>query len=299
MTAVKRFARPSNLEEALAAKRADPGAAYLAGGTLLLAGDGRDRPESVIDLGPSLPRDIAVEAEVLLLGAGLSFQDLAESAIVPPFLIDAALSMANRNTRNRATLGGNLAADKSCSSLVPLLLALGTELEVLTPFASPSGAEALSPPMSERLSLEAWLCDREKPDSPRASDLVLRILVSLGPRRRAAYRRWNRLSCDLSVLGAAVAFDLEGQGSGAQGISSLHIALGGVGPRARRFPAIEELFEGSALPSRESIEAAVAPLLHPIDDLRASAAFKRLRASQLVAEALLDAAAGRGEGGKA
>ena len=136
--------------------------------------------------------------------------------------------------------------------------------------------------------LETWLAEREMASTKdlRVYDLVIRVFVPVPDGRRAAYRRWNRVSCDLSVLGAAVAYDLEG-GT----LRNLRIALGGMGPKARRFPAIEALFEGSGLPAREKIEVAVAPLLNPIDDLRASAAFKRLRGAQLVADALLDAAA--------
>lgn len=278
MTKVQRYTKAAGLEEALSARRADPAAAYLAGGTALLAGDARDKPESVIDVGASLPREILREKSSLNIGAGATFQELAESAELPPCLVEAALSMVNRNTRNRATLGGNLGADKSCSSLIPILLALGAEVEV----ASPTGA---APGERKRLDLEAWLRSRaEKPEMARAADLVLRVVLPLEEGSRASYRRWNRVSCDLSVLGAAAAYRLEGGK-----VAGLRLALGGFGPKARRFPAVEALFEGQALPAREEIEAAVSPLIHPIDDLRASAAFKRLRGAQLVADALRDA----------
>jgi probable selenate reductase FAD-binding subunit len=279
MKTVKRYLRPSGLAEALAAKRAEPEAAYLAGGTFLLAGDGRDRPESLIDLGSALPRGVALEGSgpglALSIGAGTSFQELAESRELPACLLEATLSMANRNTRNRATVGGNLAADKSCSSLIPILLALGAELELASPYS----------PEPRRIGLESWLGSRDGLGAvSRNVDIVLRILVPIGSGKLAAYRRWNRVSCDLSVLSAAVAYTLEG---GA--VRSLRIALGGLGPKARRFAELEALFEGSPLPSREGIEARVAPLLRPLGDLRASAAFKRLRGAQLLADALTEA----------
>jgi CO/xanthine dehydrogenase FAD-binding subunit len=281
MNGVQRFVRASGADGALAAKRADPNAAYLAGGTLLLAGDRGDKPSSVIDLGAALPRGVDRRGGTLVMGAGTTFQELAESRDAPAFLVEAALTMVNRNTRNRATLGGNLGADKSCSSLLPILIALSSEIEVVSPDA----------PSPTRLGLEDWLRERAGEVSmaravgPGASDLVVRILVPLREGRRAAYRRWNRVSCDLSVLGAAAAFELAG---GA--MRGFRLALGGLGPRARRFPLLEALFEGSPLPSRERIESMVAPLLSPIDDLRASAAFKRLRGAQLIADAMRDAA---------
>jgi CO/xanthine dehydrogenase FAD-binding subunit len=286
MSGVRRYIKAASIEEALAAKRADPSASYLAGGTLLLAGDGRDKPEAVIDVGVALPKTVGREGGSWSIGAGASFQELAESKDLPPCLIEAALSMVNRNTRNRATVGGNLGSDKSCASLIPILIALGAMVDVVSPVHPES---ALKP---ERLELEAWLRTRAlagATEGPRAADLALRVVVPEGATTRAVYRRWNRVSCDLSVLGAAAAYGLEGGR-----VRNLRLVLGGLGPRARRFPEIEALFEGSPLPPREKIESAVSPLLKPIDDLRASAAFKRLRGAQLAADALCDAAATRG-----
>lgn len=279
MTKVRRYIKASSVADALDARRAESAAAYLAGGTALMAGDGRDKSESVIDLGAALPRGIVREDsgldETLTLGAGATFQEIAGSREVPPCLAEACLSMVNRNTRNRATLGGNLGADKSCSSLIPILIALGADVEVASP----------SSPKPRRVELEGWLRSRaEKPEPASASDLLLRVFVPLMEGRRASYRRWNRAACDLSVLGASVAYGIE-NGS----VDGLRIALGGLGPKARRFPVLEALFEGRPLPSRSEIEAAVAPLLKPIDDLRASAAFKRLRGAQLLADALIGA----------
>ena len=276
MSKVLRYSKASSWEEALAARRDDPAARWLAGGTVLLAGDGREKPESVIDLSAFLPRGIARAGVELVIGAGASFQEIADSKAVPDCLADAALTMVNRNTRNRATLGGNLGADKSCSSLIPILVALEAEVEV----ASPLSGER------ERLALDDWLAERAegRASVARAADLAFLVIVPLREGTHAAYRRWNRISCDLSVLGAAVAYRIEGGMT-----AGIRIALGGLGPKARRFPALEAFFEGLAPPSRDEIEEAVAPLLRPIDDLRASASFKRRRGAQLVADAFADA----------
>ncbi|HOX33670.1 MAG TPA: FAD binding domain-containing protein [Spirochaetales bacterium] len=267
MRRTERYARPASLGEALALKAADPAAAWLAGGTFLLAGDARDKPESLIDLGAFLPRGLSAAGAALAIGAGTSFQELADSRAAPALLRRAALGMANRNVRNRATVGGNLGANRSCSSLIPSLLVLGAELEL---------AEG-GPPAAA--GLESWLA------GPRGLVLSLRIPAEAG--RRSACGRWARTACDLSVLSAAVSYRLS-----AGAMRDLRIALGGLGPRARRFPELEALFEGRPLPSREDMEARIAPLLRPIDDLRGSAEFKRFRAAALAAE-LLRAAAGQ------
>jgi CO/xanthine dehydrogenase FAD-binding subunit len=159
--------------------------------------------------------------------------------------------------------------------MLPILIALEAEVEVVSP----------SSPKPRLIGLESWLQLRaESAEFAYASDLILRVYVSLKEGRHAAYRRWNRVSCDLSILGAAAAYEFEGEI-----FRNVRLALGGFGPKARRFPAIESLFEGKPLLAREAIEEAVSPLLDPIGDLRASAAFKRLRGAQLVADALGDA----------
>ncbi|MBU1081008.1 MAG: FAD binding domain-containing protein, partial [Spirochaetes bacterium] len=125
---VKEYFKPTDVEEALGLLSA-PGALALAGGTWALAFEGRDKPERVVDLGAALPRSIERRGEATRIGAYATFQEIIESAAAPAVVKAAAASMANRNTRNRATIGGNLGANKSCASLVPVLLALGASVE--------------------------------------------------------------------------------------------------------------------------------------------------------------------------
>jgi len=257
MRAVQRYLKAASVAEALAAKAADPSAAWLAGGTYLLAGDGRDKPASVIDVGNALPSAIAVADGIVAIGAGATFQAIADSSL-PPILRDAALAMSDRNVRNRATLGGNLGARKSCSSLIPSLLALDAEVEIA----------GRSPAF---LPLREWLDSRAEDPEAGNAELVLGARARLDPSRRAAYLRWARTSCDLALISVAVSFVLDGAV-----VRGLRLALGGMGPRARRFPEIESLLELSPLPEREVIEAVVAPRLD----------FKRLRGALLVADAL-------------
>ncbi|HNX30926.1 MAG TPA: FAD binding domain-containing protein [Holophaga sp.] len=259
-TPIASYERPSGVEEALAARRKNPAAAWLAGGTFLLAGDFRDKPASVIDVGRILPRGIAASDGILSIGAGATFQEIADSPAVPGAFRDAALGMNHRNTRNRATLGGNLGANKSCASFIPLLLVLEAVLET----------------SEGRAGAAEWLA--------RPAGLVLGASMPLERGRATVYRRWSRTACDIAVLSAAVSLTMK---DGA--VAGLRIAMGGLGPHVRRFPELETLFEGKDLPGREAIESMAAPLLSPLDDLRGSAAFKRLRAAALLADALHDA----------
>ena len=158
--------------------------------------------------------------------------------------VEAALSMVNRNTRNRATLGGNLGADKSCSSLIPILIALGADGRASSRRSIPNRRHA-----TERLGLEAWLslprprrCHRGAArGGPRA------------PRHRAAARgRPAPPTGDGIGSPATCRFSAPPPPSVSRAAEyrDLRLALGGLGPKARRFPEIEALFEGSAPAAR-------------------------------------------------
>jgi hypothetical protein len=162
VNAVKRYSRAGSWHEALELRDGEPGARWLAGGTALLAGDGRDKPDSVIDLGSALPRAIELVGGELSIGACATFQDIAAAPALPRYLVDAALTMVNRNTRNRATLGGNLGADKSCSSLIPLLIALDAR-------GRESPRLQLGRPRTS--ASRHWLDGRAEEPRARASDL--------------------------------------------------------------------------------------------------------------------------------
>ncbi len=260
---VVKYIRAASLDEADRVLGSDKRARLLAGGTQLLTSEFRDREIVAVDVGTLLPRGIERTGEGLIrIGAGAAFQDLADSPRVPRVLSEAARGMANRNVRNAATVGGNLGANRSCSSLVPALLVLDARVRV-------HGA-------AESRPLADWLA--------APSGIVTCVEVPAAPGFRAAYARWSRTACDLSVLTCAVAYRPDG---GA--VRNVRIACGGLDARSRRFPELERLFEGRPLPGRDEAAAAIAPLLKPKDDLRGSAAFKRLRASDLVAEALLAA----------
>lgn len=280
---VKTYSRPATLAEAIKLKAADPGARYLAGGSFLLAGDASRHPERVVDVGAVLPGGLERRGDALSIGAGTTFQELADDPAAPAVLRGAALQMANRNVRNRATVGGNLGAGKTCASLVAPLLALDAKVSVAV--AASAGSTGDSDALNEGVvPLADWLA------APEGLILSVRLLLPLG--RRAAALRWGRTACDLSVLTASVAFTPSRQTSGAAGLSpdalllDVRVVLGGLGPRARRFPELEKLLEGRPLPSKAEIEAAAAPLFSPRDDQRGSAAFKRLRAAALLADAL-------------
>lgn len=73
---------------------------------------------------------IKAEDGYVCIGAMTTFQDLVESEMTPGWLREAALFMASRTKRNMATIGGNIAAKRSDSYLIPALSAAGAVLEL-------------------------------------------------------------------------------------------------------------------------------------------------------------------------
>jgi xanthine dehydrogenase YagS FAD-binding subunit len=115
------YIRPTTVAEAVAAA-AEPGSAYLAGGTNLLdlMKAGAARPERLIDISrlPGLDRIDWLEDGGLRIGALVRNADLAYDAGVQrrfPAVAEALLSGASPQLRNAATMGGNLLQQTRCA----------------------------------------------------------------------------------------------------------------------------------------------------------------------------------------
>ncbi len=114
-------ARPSSLAELVAARRANPGAHLLAGGTDLVANIRRGivAPEHLIELThvAELQGIAETSSGGLRIGAGVTLAALIEDERVEatfPVVVEAAHAVAAASHREVATLGGNLCLDTRC-----------------------------------------------------------------------------------------------------------------------------------------------------------------------------------------
>ncbi|MHB9153708.1 MAG: FAD binding domain-containing protein [Spirochaetales bacterium] len=267
---VKAYFRPKSAQEALGLLATEENAMLLAGGTYLTTSQFADSPMSVIAITGLVPKAIERHGDKIIIGAGATFQEIADSSLLPEALREAALCMADRNIRNRATIGGNIGANKSCSSLIPFILVAEARY-------SRVGAPAILASEWEAAAAAASAAER---------GFIAAMEFEASSSRRFAYGRYARTSCDVSVLTCAVSAELVAASQGGPSLRGLRIAMGGLSPHARRFPEIERLFEASSLSAKAEIEAAAAPLFSPKSDVRGSADFKRLRAAALLADVL-------------
>lgn len=259
---VKEYLRPKTPEEALALLRGRSGSRLLSGGTYLLSSRFAGEPMTLISLAGILPDKAGVRGKEMVLGANLSFSGLLETDGLPAALMDAAMSMGNRNIRNRATVGGNIGADKSCSSLIPFFVVSRARYERVD--MSPVDAEAWS-------SLDA-----------AERGIVSGVIVPSLTGRKIVFGRFGRVAGDVSIVTCAVSAELSGEGR----LKDVLVAMGGMAPKVRRFPEIERLFEGSKVPSAAEVERGAAPYLNPVSDIRGSESYKRRRGAALLADLL-------------
>lgn len=227
---IEQFYRPGTVQEALGLKRKlKDRAVFLAGGTLVNSKDFPVRHEHVISLeGLKLNRISRRKGEVTI-GALCTLEQLIESALIPNCLKVALRQVVSRNVRNMATIGGLVAAGKSCSDVLPMLIALEAEIEILKPSA-------------KNMSLEDYL--ETRPDG-----LITQIVLPKSHlSRRQAFSNLRISANSASMLTVAVSLEHD-NGT----IDEPIIALGGVGRELVRLSAVEGKLAGNAIPSTDEI----------------------------------------------
>jgi len=269
------LAEPGSIDEALELMKDEVDRPILMGGGTNLLVDLRNRGKAAGRLAwlgriPELRR-IEVTKDRVVLGARTTITDLlrrAELETAGPSLLHSARMFAGHMIRNAATVGGNICYGSPAADVVPPLLSLDAELTL----ASPSGQRSI--PLQEFLT--GYKATARRPDE---------ILTSIGwPRPPAgAANMFHKLGLRkgdaITVIGVAVTIAVE------NGHCSLaRIALGAVAPTVLRAKGAERLLEGERLTSAVIAEAArhAAQVCRPIDDLRASADYRRHTVEVLV-----------------
>ncbi len=261
---------PGSLDEALdilAANGSTNGVMALAGGTNLIVDirAQRERPVRLVGLG-NVDELLGIEndGESISIGSRTTVSDLLrapEIAAAAPSLVDAARVFGGQMVRNTATVGGNIACASPAAALVPPLMSLDAEVVL----ASRSGARTVM--------LDEYFLDY-KEDVRRPDELITKISWKRPEARWANsfYKLGWRKGDPITITGIAVTLAVaDGRCSRAR------IALGAVAPVVLRAKKAEAMLEGETL-TPPLIDAAARQAVHecsPIDDLRASAEYRR------------------------
>lgn len=216
-------------------------------------------------------RGISIADGSVTLGGATTVSDILRHREMPAAgaaLIDAAKVFGGQMVRNTATVAGNICFGSPAADLVPPLLALDA---VITLKSNRGGRDV---PLSEYFT--GYKSSVRKPN-----ELLTAISWPVPPDNSIStfYKLARRKGDAISVLGVAVSLTRE-NGS----CSKARIALGCVGPCVMRATKAETLLEGRVL-TPSLIEAAADKAMEeasPIDDVRASAAYRKQQVRILV-----------------
>jgi putative selenate reductase FAD-binding subunit len=261
---ITEFARASSIEEAVDFNR--KGFTYLAGGTQINNASSRrwGTPiEKVVSLDALDLSGISVDdTGAVIIGSGTTLQEIADSDIVPEALRNAAGFIPTRSVRNIATIGGNIAANRPDSYIIPTLIALEAS-------AGLAGDNSLS--------VEAYVFGKH-------SELITCIQVPKSNVCCVAVKE-SRSQLALPVVSAAVRILRRSDSS----IARVIVAAGCVAPHVIRLTGVERgIIDDSTIDaeSQSRIELAVATEISPSVDFLGSAEYKRYINSVVIADAL-------------
>jgi carbon-monoxide dehydrogenase medium subunit len=185
---------------------------------------------------------------------------------------EAAGVIANPVVRNMGTIGGSIAFADPAADYPPALVAAGADIEI----ASRSGRR--------RVPAEAFFVDWYQ-TALLPGEIVTNIFLPAVPERSSGrYLKLARVAGDFAIASVALFIALTDDGR----IATLRLAVGGCGPKPLRAHEMEKALVGN-FPHKLDAQAlgqALAEASDPVDDVRASAAYRRTVVPRLVARAI-------------
>lgn len=273
---------PRSLAELWGTLSEHPQARVFAGGTDLLIWlrGRRIDPPSLISLAKiETLGGIGEDSHWLRIGATTSHAALLDDPRIKTrfsVLAQALKTLGSPHIRRMGTIGGNIVTASPAGDTLPPLLVLDAEVELcsaagmrrmpISDFIPAPGKTALGP--GEILSA-VYL--------PKPAEHLFQHFEKVGLR--------SAMACAIASLAAVIGIS-DGR------IESARLAWGSVGPTVVRIPAIEAALIGQTL-SRKTLESIIPQVLSgisPLDDVRASAAYRRLVAGNLLLRLLKFAA---------
>ncbi len=270
---------PATVEEAIATLRAASGEApaVIAGGTDLLLDldDGRIAPARVVSLRRLPWKTLDWVGEALTVGSTLPLRSLEDDPDVRrrlPGLHQAVRAVGSVALRHRATLGGNLGRSAPASDLIPMLLALDAEVDLVGPAGE------------RRLPVDAFVqASRRTALAP--GELIRSVRI---PEARPSAYLWQRVrpANDISQIAVAAAYSPSGR--------RWSVAVGGLPPRPILLGDVARAL-GPAPPDDATLRAAAARAAREVPvaaDQRASEEYRRRLVGTLLVRAVREVRGG-------
>jgi len=277
---------PADLSEALRLLAEEPGWTPIAGGTdlMVLFNAGRLQAPRLLDLSRLYElKGVSEDGTHLTLGALTTYTELLEQRSIHQFfpnLARSARATGARAIQNRGTLGGNIVNGSPAADTPPALLAYGAELELI----SARGARWVPYHAFHLVYKRMDLAPDElvaRVRLPKPQGLGYHFYRKVGTRQAQA----------IAKVGLAAYARLDDRV-----VVEFRVGLASVAPAPVRASRVEAIVLGRSLDDLSSEEAkrALQEDIAPIDDLRASAHFRRVVAGNLLGRMLEELARVRG-----
>jgi len=262
MKNITAYFTPTSLSEAVRLLREQPGKGkFIAGGTNLVV-EKDPALDFLIDVHQLGLDYITVDADYIRIGACTTLERIYHSpltgSLASGLLLQVASWFGSKQIRNVATLGGNLADGHSAADTIPALLALdalvvlvGTHERVLpvADFLQPRGGTVLQ------------------------QELIKEVLLPrIFQRASGKFLKQAKTREDIAMVSVTTTAIMQ-----ENRCHTVRIALGAVAPTPIRIPDAEAVLHGH-IPTPALIRQAadmVRAQIHPLDNFRATAAFRK------------------------
>ncbi|TET38477.1 MAG: xanthine dehydrogenase family protein subunit M [Planctomycetota bacterium] len=261
------YMKPKTVKEALKFLQKHGGnAKIIAGGTDLLnqIKKGAKTPAALVNLKDVEElRGIAVTGKTVTIGALTTLFEIQNSEILAehfPVLPYTASLMASPQVRNVATVGGNLANAAPSADMAPPLLVLAAKVEIH------------GPPKKRLIPLADFFTGPGE-TVMTGENILTRIKIPLMPKGARCIYRVHTLREAMDISMVSVAAYIKGR----RKVGKARVALGAVAPVPMLVPEAAEVLEGQPFIPERIIAAGVEAreACKPIDDVRASANYRR------------------------
>lgn len=270
----KTFFAPADLKSLSTFRKKNPQSVILGAGTDLgvQINKGKRTWTQVVSL-QLLPElyELKLKKNVLKVGSQVTLSHLRKAFGTHPFLKNILDLFASPQIKNAATLAGNVANASPIADTPPFLLALDTQVEVLSPGSKNTKMIALS---------EFYLDYRKT--LLKAGDVITALYLNLPKTQETLsfYKTSQRKDLDISCVNAALWLQKDKSGLWKQA----RLAFGGIAATPVRLTQVEKILAGKSLESLDwdQVTSVLQSEIKPLSDLRGTSSYRRVLAQNIL-----------------
>lgn len=285
------YHRPTTLDEALRIYAEDPSLKVLAGGTDIYPGKatraawGDMKHQGILDISRiTHMRGFTETPTDWWIGPLTTWRDIIDADLPPLFdgLKAAARGIGGAQIQNRGTIGGNLCHASPAADGIAVLQSLRAQIYTCY-WNGPETTQNAPMHVAPSFVIASFI---EGSRRTKLADSAIVTNISVSGKGRGYFRKLgSRAHLVISIAMVAAVFDWDERGN----VRTARIVVGACSPMAQRISALEDILRGKPLDPALALPEHFS-MLTPIDDVRASADYRRAAALQLVKDVITEAA---------